>query len=416
MTLDTLIEESAKIAVEIRHKLHQIPELCYQEFKTAALIRQELDALDIDYIHNLPGVETATIALIGDQSKPCIAFRADIDALPIEEATGLAYKSTHPGLMHACGHDGHTAILLAVARVLKTIENDLPVCVKLIWQPAEEGGAGAERLVQAGVLDGRVGPKVLSIFGLHGWPSTPLGMVTTKPGPLLAATDNFVATFIGKSCHGAMPHKGVDPLATACEAVGNLQKIVSREIDPTDSAVITVGIFNAGTAANIIPEKASFTGTARTLTPSLRKEIRHALERHLQGIAQANNCSLSFEWQQGYPATINEHSMTEYVTRVASKLCPFIPFEKPIMGGEDFAYYLQKVPGCFFLIGLQPDPQVPYPPLHNDRFDFTDGAIKTGLLLFVHLAKNFSEASREQTVRHSQDSAPSLVDAFAKRL
>src|SRR5262249_38098512 len=163
-----------------------------------------------------------TIAWIGDTNKPCVALRADIDALPITEETGLPYTSTHAGMMHACGHDGHIATLVGVASILKSIQNDLPVCVKLLWQPAEEGGGGAEKLVAAGVLDGRIGPKVTAIFGLHGWPGLKVGLIATKPGPLLAATGNFIATFTGTGCHGAFPHLGRDPIVTAAEAVVNL--------------------------------------------------------------------------------------------------------------------------------------------------------------------------------------------------
>ena len=191
-----------------RHRLHRIPELAFEEFKTADAIRAELDQLGIAYTAGVKNAQTATIALIGDLDKPCIALRADIDALPIDERTGVAYRTTHPGRMHACGHDGHIATLIGVASILKSTADTLRVCVKLIWQPAEEGGGGAEKLVDAGVLDGRLGPKVDAIFGLHGWPGLPVGTVATKPGALLAATDNFIATFVGKGCHGAYPHLG----------------------------------------------------------------------------------------------------------------------------------------------------------------------------------------------------------------
>src|SRR4051812_39538040 len=206
MSTEAAIEKSSRHAVDVRHRLHQIPELGYQEFKTAAVIRAELDALGIAHVDGVTDAPTATVAWIGDTTKPCVALRADIDALPIVEQTGLPYASTHPGRMHACGHDGHTATLLAVAAVLKSIERELPVCVKLFWQPAEEGGAGAGKLVAAGALDGRVGPKVSAIFGLHGWPGLKVGTIATKPGALLAATDNFAVDFHGSGCHGAFPH------------------------------------------------------------------------------------------------------------------------------------------------------------------------------------------------------------------
>ena len=215
MTIESTVEKHAAHAVDLRHRLHRIPELAYTEHLTAAAIRAELDAAGPETHRWRRRRPTATLALIGDTAKPCVALRADIDALPIIEQTGLPYASTHQGKMHACGHDGHAATLVGVAGALKAIEKQLPVCVKLMWQPAEEGGGGAEKLVLAGALDGRVGPKVSAVFGLHGWPGLPVGTVATKAGALLAATDNFRVTFIGHGCHAAYPHLGVDPIVTA---------------------------------------------------------------------------------------------------------------------------------------------------------------------------------------------------------
>ena len=398
MTLQTTsvapvtIDPAARHAVDVRHRLHEIPELGYEEFKTAALIRAELDALGLAHVDGVPGAPTATVAWLGDPTKPCVALRADIDALPIAEQTKLPYASTHPGRMHACGHDGHTATLLGVAAVLRSIERDLPVCVKLLWQPAEEGGGGARKLVDAGVLDGRLGPKVKSIFGLHGWPGLKVGAVATKGGPLLAATDNFTARFVGRGCHGAFPHLGRDPIVTACEAVMSLQSFVSREMDPTDSAVVTVGKFNAGTATNIIPDVAAIEGTARTVTPQSRKAIAAAVERRCAGVAAANGCALEFQWCEGYPPTVNDPTAADYVAAVARQTVGadrFFPVARPSMGGEDFAYYLEKVPGCFFLVGVEPPDRDGHPPLHSDRFDFTDAAIPVGMRMFVELVRNF---------------------------
>ena len=394
MIVEELISAQLPLCAELRHRLHQIPELGYEEFKTAAAVRAELDRLGIEYVAGVEGAPTATIAWMGDPSKPCIALRADIDALPIVEQTGLEYASTHEGRMHACGHDGHTATLVGVAAIIKRLiaREPLNVCVKLMWQPAEEGGAGAEKLVAAGVLDGRIGPRVTAVFGLHGWPGLKVGTVATRAGALLAATDTWTAKFIGKGCHAAFPHVGRDPIVAACEAVLNLQQFVSREVNPVEPAVITVGMFNAGTAENIIPDHATIAGTARTLTPPLRAKIRESIERRCRGVALAAGCELEFDWCDGYPPTINDPAMTDYVAKVAKEtlgpdrfyLAPF-----PSMGGEDFAYYLEKTPGCFFLVGVEPLEGNGHPSLHSDRYDFTDAAMGVGMRMFVGLIQNW---------------------------
>jgi amidohydrolase len=392
MNLDSAIQARFPHAAELRHRLHRIPELAFQEFQTADIIRAELDRLGIPHVDGVADAPTATISLIGDPAKPCIALRADIDALPIVEQTGLAYSSSHPGRMHACGHDGHTAALLATAAILQELQHELGVCVKLIFQPAEEEGGGADRLVRAGTLDGRIGPAVRAIFGFHGWPGLPVGCVASKPGALMAATDIFKATIIGKGCHGAFPHLGVDPIVPACESVVNLQQIVSRDIDPTEPAVVTVGIIHAGSASNVIPDQASFEGTARTISDPARASVKEAIFRRIAGIASAAGCTARIDWLEGYPATVNDPGMTDYAARIARQaLGPdrYFPAARPSMGGEDFAYYLQKVPGCFFLVGVEPHGSGGYPSLHNDHYDFTDAALPVAMRLYVELIRNF---------------------------
>jgi amidohydrolase len=392
MSLSGLIDQHLSRAIDLRHRLHQIPEVRYEEFATCAAIRAELDRLGIQYIDGVEGAPTATIAWLGDTSKRCIALRADIDGLPICEATGLPYTSTHPGRMHACGHDGHSANLLGVTAALKSLESKLPVCVKLIWQPAEEGGAGAERLVTAGVLDGRIGPKVEAIFGLHGWPGLKVGLVSTKPGPLLAATDNFTIQFRGRGTHAAYPHFGRDPIAAMANAIANLQQVVSRDVDPTDPAVVTVGIVNGGTAINVIPDTAEFSGTARSLNGAMRKKLRESMHRRCAGIAAAHDCELNFIWEEGYPPTTNDPAMADYVARIARQTLGeknFIPTARPSMGGEDFSYYLEQIPGCFFFVGVEPEDINGYPSLHSDKYDFTDAALGVAMRMFGELVMNW---------------------------
>lgn len=381
-------------ATRLRRELHRIPELGFEEVQTAELIRAELRRLGIDHTAGPQSAPTATIAVLGDTAKPCVMLRADIDALPIPEASGVAWASTREGLMHACGHDGHTANLLGVAACLLEEAAALPVCVKLVFQPAEEGGAGGEKLVQAGILDDtpRFGPKVAAAFGLHGWPLYPLGTICSKPGPLLAATDNFHLTFRGRGGHAAMPHNTDDPLAAAASAVVNLQQFVSRELDPTEPAVLSVTQFHAGTTHNIIMEEAWFEGTVRTLSPEARIQAREAMERRACGIAEGARCDLEFRWEPGYPPTVNDPDMADYVARVARAVVGpdrYIPLARPTMGGEDFSYYLEKVPGCFFFLGLCPAGRECYPALHTDCFDFVDEAMATGIRMMCELARRF---------------------------
>ena len=394
MTIESYIQTQLPDSIQMRHGLHRIPEIGFQEFKTASAIRAELSRLGIAFVEGVEGASTATVAWVGDVHKPCIALRADIDALPITERTGAAYASTHAGMMHACGHDGHTATLLGVAAILKSIESTLPVCVKLLWQPAEEGGGGGGRMVKAGVLDGRIGPKVDAIFGLHGWPGLKVGMVATKPGALLAATDQFTAKFTGRGCHGAFPHLGRDPIVCACEAVLNLQQVVSRDFDPVEPVVVTVGMFNAGTAVNIIPDTATIDVTVRTLTPSGRKRVAELIDRRLKGIAAASDCTVEIDWREGYPPTINDPAMYEYVAKTARHVFGsqrFFPVGSPSMGAEDFSFYLEKVPGCFFLVGVEPMEANGYPPLHSDQFDFTDATMAVGMRIFLELVLNWGK-------------------------
>ncbi|MBV8782482.1 MAG: amidohydrolase, partial [Phycisphaerae bacterium] len=301
--------------------------------------------------------------------------------------------SENPGRMHACGHDGHISTLLGTAAALKAIEERLDVCVKLFWQPAEEGGGGASRLVKAGLLDGRIGPKAHAVFGLHGWPGLPVGKVSTRAGALLASTDSFSARFVGSGTHAAYPHMGRDPIVAAAEAVMNIQQISSRDFDPTEPVVVTVGMFHAGTATNVIPDDAIIEGTVRTLTDASKEIARQSLDRRLAGVAAANGCTVNFEWFDGYPATINDPAMAAFVADVARAEigeASFLPAARPSMGGEDFAYYLQKIPGCFFLVGTCPHHRHEYPPLHSDLYDFTDQAISTGMRMFLGIVQRFA--------------------------
>jgi amidohydrolase len=381
-------------AKELRQRLHCIPELGFHESQTAATIRAELDRLGIPHIDGVSDAPTATIAVLGDPSRPCVALRADIDALPITERTDAAYASEHAGHAHSCGHDGHSATLAGAAAVLSSLGDPLPVCVKCIWQPAEEHGGGAERLVKAGVLNGRVGPKVSVIFARHGWPELPVGTVATRPGAMMAATDQFSVTITGKGGHAASPHLGRDPIVAAAEAIMSLQQIASREIDPLASAVVTVGSIHGGTAVNIIPSSVRFDGTVRTLTSEVRRQAKEAVFRRVAGVAAASGCVSQVEWEDGYPPTVNDPLVADYVTRIAKASLgndAFIPLDASSMSGEDFAYYLEQVPGCFIRLGLRPRDAADFPGLHTPQFNFNDDAIETGIRLLVNLAVGWAD-------------------------
>lgn len=377
--------------VAIRRDLHAHPELGYEEHRTSKVISDELTRIGVEHVTGLAG-GTGVLAHLpstaGDDASS-IALRADIDALPIEELTGAPHASTSPGVMHACGHDGHTANLLGVARVLNQLTHR-PNPVTLLFQPAEEGGAGAKKMCEDGALAGtRLGPPVTRIYGLHGWPELPVGTAACKPGPLLAATDAFDVVIHGKQTHAAYPHLGVDPIVAASHVISALQTVASRCVAPTESCIVTVGQVHAGTARNIIPHEARLSGTARTLSELTRKRVRDAFRRVVEQTAGAHGCTATITWSPGYPVTSNDPETTERFFALARKTLgdeSVFVVPEPSMGGEDFAFYGQIVPACFFLIGVRPRGRDSYPFLHQPTFDFNDDALPVGMELMCGLA------------------------------
>ncbi|MBY0260745.1 MAG: amidohydrolase, partial [Phycisphaerales bacterium] len=325
----------------------------------------------------------------GAEARGSIALRADMDALPITEATGLPYASTTPGLMHACGHDGHTANLLGVARVLMQLAHR-PSPVTLVFQPAEEGGAGGKRMCEDGALDGsKIGPKVRAIFGLHGWPQYGVGLVGSRPGPMLASTDNFHITITGTQSHAAYPQLSADPVVATAHIIAALQTVASRNIAPQDSIVVSVTMLKAGTATNIIPERATFGGTMRTLKAETRQLGRRRVCQIIEQTAAAMGCTATIDWQEGYPVTFNDPGATDTFFRVARQALGdtrVLDVPHPSLGGEDFSYYGHHVPACFFMLGVKPDGRESYPSLHQPTYDFNDEAMRTGIEMMVRLA------------------------------
>lgn len=407
-SLRSTISEILPACIEFRRELHRHPELMFQESRTAARVTEQLTALGIPYIDGLapadPGTRGTGIAAYltatveNPASAPTVGLRADMDALPILEATNLPYASNTPGVMHACGHDGHTAILLGAARALAQTDHR-PNNVLFCFQPAEEGGAGGEKMCADGAIDGTalqrahgIGTKVDMMFGLHGWPELELGKVGTKTGPLLAATDEFEVTIRGKGGHAAQPERSIDPIVIAAHIVTALQTIASRRTEPNDAVVVTVGAIHAGEAHNVIPDTAILRGTIRTLLPETRTMAEREFRTITQGIAASFGADTEIFWDAGYPVTFNDPVATDRFRRIARQVLGpeaesrLIEKDKPTMGGEDFSYYGHHCPASFFLLGLRPDHMDTYPNVHTPRFDFNDDAIGLGIELFCALA------------------------------
>lgn len=387
--LQQIEHEIAKVladTIKFRHVRHQNPELTWQEKSTATAIAAELKKIDGIVVQEGVGKLGVVGLLQGKHKGPTIGLRADMDALPIHEATGKAYASQNAGVHHACGHDGHMANLLGSARVLAKLRDELHGTVKFIFQPAEEGGAGADVMIKDGVLKD---PKVDMIFGLHGWPQAKIGVVGTRPGPLLASTVEFTIEVTGKGGHAAMPHLAIDPILISAQIILNAQSIVSRRCDPHDPVVLSITTISAGKATNVIPPKVTMTGTLRTIHAATRGACLEQLTEIAAGTARANGGGAEVTFKIGYPVTNNHPKAVEYVFETATKVLGADHTELaefPTMGGEDFAYYLEKVPGAFFFVGL--DEGAGYPSLHHPAFDFNDKALHNGMRMFVHLALN----------------------------
>ncbi|USG66875.1 amidohydrolase [Brevibacillus ruminantium] len=331
--------------VAIRRHLHEYPELSGEEFETTARIREWLAEAGIqtaDY-----GLKTGVIAEIGGQSEgPIIALRADIDALPIQEETGLSYASRYPGKMHACGHDFHTAALLGAAFLLKERESELQGRVRLIFQPAEEKALGALQVIESGALEG-----VRAIFGLHNKPDLPVGTIGIKAGALMAAADGFLLEVKGLGTHAAVPEAGVDPIVAASQIVTSLQSIVSRNIGSQQQAVVSVTRFHSGTSWNVIPEKAILDGTIRTFEEGVRATARERFQQIVEGVAAAYRVQADLRWIQGPPAVRNDGRLAELARTAAENLGLRTVEPPPSPAGEDFAYYQKEVPGLFLFVG-----------------------------------------------------------------
>jgi amidohydrolase len=373
-----------------RRRIHQQPELGFQEQMTAAFIAEKLRRWDIP--HQTGIAQTGIVATIaGNRPGKVLAIRADMDALPIQELNTVEYRSQRQGVMHACGHDGHVAIALGTACYLAQ-HREFAGTVKIIFQPAEEGPGGAEPMVKAGVLQN---PDVDAIVGLHLWNQLPLGTVGVRSGALMAAVETFNCTIRGKGGHGAIPQQTVDSIVVAAQVVTALQTIVSRNVDPIESAVVTVGQFHAGTACNIIADSAQLSGTVRYFNPEYRDFFQQRIEQVMAGVCQTYGASYELDYRKLYPAVINHPDMAELVRSVAE-----LAIESPInvvpncqtMGGEDMSYFLNAVPGCYFFLGSAQAERGLTFPHHHPRFDIDETALALGMELFIRCVERFCSA------------------------
>jgi amidohydrolase len=370
-------------AVAWRRHLHAHPELSFEEHETSQYVYDrlaEIGGLELER----PTPTSVVAHLRSPRAGRTLALRADIDALPITEETGLEFASTRPGAMHACGHDGHTAMLLAAATALVERRDELAGEIRFIFQHAEEKlPGGARELVAAGVMEG-----VDLVVGAHLFADVEAGQVAVPVGPLAAAADEFTAEIRGRGGHAAAPHEATDPIVAAAEIVLSLQHVVSRNVDPIKSAVVSVTQIHAGTAKNIIPEAVQLAGTVRTFDPEVRSAIREAMERVLRGVSEAHGATYEFDYSEGYDAVLNDADAAALVraAAVAELGEDAIVHQPPIMGGEDFSAYLTAAPGVFFIVGAGGKGAFPH---HHPRFTIDEAAFRSGIAVFVRTALDY---------------------------
>ena len=380
-------KEAKKISdwiIEIRRELHRHPELMYEEFKTSELVRRELDKLGIPY--ESPIAKTGVLGTIGNGNGPCVALRADMDALPIHEETDVPFKSEIDGKMHACGHDCHTSMLLGAAKILKENEKNVNGTIKLLFQPAEEGGAGGKLMREEGALDS---PEVERIFGLHVWPLLPTGTIGSREGTFLAATSFLEMTVEGEGGHAAMPHLARDPVVASAQIITSLQTIISRELDPLDSGVVSISTIHGGQVSNVIPPEVKLMGTLRSLTTEGLKSLQNRVKTVAETIAQAHSCKAIVSYPgNDYPPTVNDGEMWNFAKGVGSEMLGesnTVDLE-PVMGGEDFAYYTEKVKGCFVALGMRNEEIDAIYNVHHPLFKMDEEALHIGTALHTAFA------------------------------
>ncbi|BCD67766.1 M20 family metallopeptidase [Nitratiruptor sp. YY09-18] len=379
-TIDSLKDK----VIKVRRDIHQHPELSGQEVRTKYLVKGilEIEGYEIKEFEDHNGL---VADLVVDEKKPFVAIRADMDALPIEEKTGKPYASQVKGVMHACGHDAHTAIAVGAAIAFAGAKEKLPGNIRFIFQPAEEiNEGGSEELIRDGALE-----NVKAIFGLHVYPYLMTGQIGYKYGVMMASADIFTVEVFGKSAHGARPHEGVDAILTAAMCVNSLNHIISRRIDPLHPAVISLGTIEGGTAPNIICDHVKLTGTVRTVNEQIRKKIPAMMEDSIKGITHSMGAKYKFDYEFGQPELINDDKMVDILVQEAQKILGkenVIDLKDPVMGGEDFSRYLQIVPGAFFRLGVCNPQKHTCVSQHNPKFDIDEDALPIGMKVLSAVA------------------------------
>lgn len=380
--LKQLVEAQKDWIISMRRKLHRIPEDGFKEFKTQRAIMDALDEIGVPYTTE----RTWVIGLIdGGHPGETVAIRADMDALPLVESEGCPFRSEHEGMMHACGHDAHVAMALGAAKVLNSLREQIHGKVKFLFQPAEETDGGAEPMVKAGAMEN---PHVDRVYGLHVMPHLPVGKIETRAGTLNASTDTVKLTIRGKAGHGAYPEQGTDAIICAAQVITALQSVVSRNVSPLQSAVLTIGKIEGGTAQNIICDEVRMRGTLRTANAELRAMMKQRIAAITQSVAVGMGCEAEVDIIPGYAALVNNDDEAARVKRVAGRLIGtenVVDKPAPSMGGEDFSFFSDCAPGAFFHIGCVSPEWMPAPPLHSKDFRIDEDCLTIGTLMHVAL-------------------------------
>ncbi|MDP3025968.1 MAG: amidohydrolase [candidate division Zixibacteria bacterium] len=387
--IKSLSREFYPSLVKLRRELHQYPEIAYTEYKTSGIVARELRKLGIEV--KIGVARTGVVSLLNKNKKgKTVALRADMDALPVTEMTNLPFKSKNPGRMHACGHDVHMSCVIGAAKILSKLKDELPGKVKFIFQPSEEvTPGGAYPMIKAGVLKN---PEVNGIFGLHSDSAIPIGKIGVKNGPMMAQADDFDITIIGQGGHGARPQDGIDAIVVASAVIQALQTIPSRRISPLKSVVISIGSIEGGTARNIICDKVVLKGTARTLEKGITEKIPRLLKEIVAGVTQGYGADFELNYYEGYPVLVNNPDMTDLVRDSVINLFgreALFEVKEPMMGGEDFAYFLKEVQGSFIRVGIRNEKIGAVHPWHHPEWKVDEKAIEIGSALLAQVAFDF---------------------------